>query len=131
MTLVGRVRVSRAYYHCPRCRAGHCPRDTTLGVTAGDLSRGTVEQLYVCVRLGLVRAFASRGLRLPLLLDDVCVNFDPARAEATAGVLADFAREHQVLLFTCHPQTVERLLAVEPACRVVELEQARSRMQVA
>jgi len=101
-------------------------------VAAGALSRGAVEQLYLSVRLGLVAAFADRGLRLPLLLDDVCVNFDPARADATAAVIADFAREHQVLLFTCHPQTVERMVAAAPECRVVALEPARgARVDVA
>lgn len=90
-------------------------------VEAARLSRGAVDQLYVSVRLGLVRAFADQGLRLPLLLDDVFVNFDPVRAEAAAEVIAGFAASHQVLLFTCHPSTAERMRRADPACRVVDL----------
>ena len=93
-------------------------------LAAGSLSRGAREQLYLCVRLGLVQAFAERGLQLPLLLDDVLVNFDPDRAEATAAVIAAFAAEHQVLLFTCHPETVARFVRLAPGCREIDLAAA-------
>jgi uncharacterized protein YhaN len=85
------------------------------------LSRGTREQLYVAVRLGLAAAVAARGTRLPLLLDDVLVNFDPARARETALVLAAFARDHQVLFFTCHPATEALLAAAAPGAPVLHL----------
>ena len=45
VTVLGPVRVSRAYYHCTRCHHGHCPRDAALGVTAVCLSRGACEAL--------------------------------------------------------------------------------------
>jgi hypothetical protein len=32
------VRLTRAYYHCPHCRKGHCPADAALRLTAGDLT---------------------------------------------------------------------------------------------
>lgn len=40
MTITGEVEVSRAYYHCPHCRAGHCPADGVLGLAADALSPG-------------------------------------------------------------------------------------------
>ncbi len=67
------------------------------------LSRGTREQLFLALRLALAAAFGRRGAKLPLILDDVLVNFDAERAKAAVGVLRDFAAEgHQVLVFTCH-----------------------------
>ncbi len=42
-----------------------------------DLSRGTAEQLYLCLRLSLAAEFAKRGAALPLIMDDVLVDFDP------------------------------------------------------
>ncbi|HET6879238.1 MAG TPA: AAA family ATPase, partial [Pirellulales bacterium] len=67
------------------------------------LSRGTREQLFLSLRLALVGVYARRGVELPLVLDDVLVNFDAKRARAAANVLREFAEEgHQVLLFTCH-----------------------------
>jgi uncharacterized protein YhaN len=67
------------------------------------LSRGTREQLFLSLRLALAASFARRGAPLPLVLDDVLVNFDAERAKAAAEVLRDFADAgHQLLVFTCH-----------------------------
>jgi hypothetical protein len=67
------------------------------------LSAGTREQLFLSLRLALVKLHAERGIRLPLVLDDVLVNFDDTRAQAAAEVLQEFAKQgHQVLVFTCH-----------------------------
>ncbi len=67
------------------------------------LSRGTREQLFLSLRLALANSYARHGAPLPLILDDVLVNFDAERAKAAAGVLRDFAAAgHQLLVFTCH-----------------------------
>lgn len=68
-----------------------------------SLSRGTREQLFLALRLALVGCYARRGIELPLVLDDVLVNFDARRAKAAAAVLRDFASGgRQLLVFTCH-----------------------------
>ena len=67
------------------------------------LSRGTREAVYLALRLALVGAYARRGAILPMVLDDVLVNFDSKRARAAATVLRDFANSgYQILMFTCH-----------------------------
>ena len=67
------------------------------------LSRGTREQLFLSLRLALVGLFARRGVELPMVLDDVLVNFDVERATAAVHVLHEFARRgHQLIIFTCH-----------------------------
>jgi uncharacterized protein YhaN len=67
------------------------------------LSRGTREQLFVSLRLALVAAYARRGIHLPMILDDVFVNFDAGRTRTACAVLRDFAKQgHQLLVFTCH-----------------------------
>jgi uncharacterized protein YhaN len=78
--------------------------------TLAALSRGTAEQLYLCLRLGLAREFAARSVALPLVMDDCLVDFDPARAAAMAKVLVEFASASQVVVFTCHPETAATLL---------------------
>jgi hypothetical protein len=55
--------------------------------------------------LALASEFARHGSILPLILDDVLVNFDSGRAWAAIQVLQDVAASgpgRQVLLFTCH-----------------------------
>ena len=96
--------------------------DRNLGRKGPEqLSRGTAEQLYLCLRLALAQEFGRQRCRLPLVMDDVLVNFDPLRAEAMARVLAVFAKTNQVLLFTCHPRTVEILQAVSTETRAENL----------
>ncbi|MDH3718824.1 MAG: hypothetical protein OES79_11955, partial [Planctomycetota bacterium] len=77
-------------------------------LTPENLSRGTREQLFLSLRMALVTQYAQRGVQLPLVLDDVFVNFDSHRARAAAGVLHEFAGlGHQVLIFTCHEHILE------------------------
>ena len=90
-------------------------------VDSGSLSRGTAEQLYLCLRLGLAETHAERTVSLPFVLDDVLVNFDPGRATAVARAIVLLSRSHQVLAFTCHPHIVEVFRAADPACTVIEL----------
>lgn len=84
------------------------------------LSRGTREQLFLCLRLALAGCYARRGAPLPLVLDDVLVNFDAERAEAAAELLRDFAAAgHQVLVFTCHEHILQRFESLQVAvCRL-------------
>lgn len=73
----------------------------SLGADA--LSRGAREQLFLALRMAIIDSYARRGARLPIILDDVLVNFDVHRAHSAVGALADFARSgHQVFVFTCH-----------------------------
>lgn len=79
-------------------------------IDAQSLSRGTIEQLYLCLRLGLADSFAERSVSLPIVLDDVLVNFDPVRARAVATELAECATTHQIVVLTCHPHIAEMVL---------------------
>jgi DNA repair exonuclease SbcCD ATPase subunit len=67
------------------------------------LSRGTVDQVYLAVRLALVEVL-SQGRRPPLLLDDPFGSFDPIRLAAAMTLLRRIAEVHQVVLFTCRPE---------------------------
>jgi uncharacterized protein YhaN len=42
-------------------------------------------------------------------MDDILVNFDRERATRAAHAIRDLATRHQVVFFTCHPQTAELL----------------------
>lgn len=91
-----------------------------------NLSRGLREQLFLCLRLALAAGYAQRGIRLPLLLDDVLVNFDRRRAEAAAAVLDAFAQSgHQVLVFTCHDHLAELFAARAVPVRHLPAQEGR------
>lgn len=86
-----------------------------------QLSRGAAEQLYLCLRLGLAEEFARRAEPMPLVMDDVLVNFDNGRRRATAELLLEFAERHQVLLFTCHEDIVQMISGLSPAAGIITL----------
>ncbi len=73
-------------------------------VAIEDLSTGTAQQLYLAIRFGLLEHFAQNAEPLPIVMDDILVNFDNERAALAAKSIADLAARHQVLYFTCHPE---------------------------
>ena len=72
-----------------------------------ELSRGTREQLYLSLRFGLIRESGEHAERLPVVVDEALVNFDPERARLAAEAFAQLSETNQVLVFTCHPSTAE------------------------
>lgn len=87
-----------------------------------DLSRGAREQLYLALRFGFIAEFSRKTARLPVIVDDILVNFDPQRARATAEAFVELSKTNQVIVFTCHPSTVEHFQAASPGVQVIELE---------
>jgi uncharacterized protein YhaN len=67
------------------------------------LSKGTREQVFLSIRLAVMKDFADRGVELPMVLDDIMVNFDQLRTEAAVRTLLEFAEQgQQILMFSCH-----------------------------
>ncbi|WP_437228260.1 AAA family ATPase [Planctomicrobium sp. SH661] len=77
--------------------------DQNQSLRVEHLSSGTREQVFLSVRLAMIRDFARKGIELPMVLDDVTVNFDQTRTEAAAHTLMEVAQQgQQILLLTCH-----------------------------
>ncbi len=72
-----------------------------------ELSRGTAEQLYLSMRLAFIKEYAKRVGALPLIVDDILVNFDSQRAKTTIRLLNEISGENQIIMFTCHPHTLD------------------------
>ena len=64
------------------------------------LSKGTIDQVFLAARLGLVR-LVTQGRRPPLVLDDPFVSFDDARAARAALMLRELASDFQVIYLAC------------------------------
>lgn len=92
--------------------------------TPDQLSTGTREQLYLAIRLGYIRHYCRNAEPLPIVIDDVLVNFDIDRTRATLETLREFSREVQVLFFTCHHYMVDVIRDVIPNAAEVKLSRA-------
>ena len=66
------------------------------------LSQGTVDQLYLAVRLAVCELALPAEDPSPLVLDDALTDFDDGRLALALDCLRDLAQERQILLFTCH-----------------------------
>lgn len=76
-------------------------RSTERGdwVAVTDLSRGTLDAVYLAARLGLVR-LVTGDRRPPLILDDPLVSLDDGRAERALAVLRELTTDFQVIYLT-------------------------------
>lgn len=97
-------------------------RDGSL-VASELVSRGTAEQLYLCIRLA-IHEEAAEHKQLPLLLDDPLVNFDEQRLKQAILALKTFGYSRQLIYFTCHQHIRQRLVEQFPHASTVEMEQA-------
>jgi len=77
-----------------------------------QLSAGARDQLYLSVRLA-ISEFLSRGQSpLPILLDDPFATSDDERARTGMRLLLErFARDHQIVVLTCHRGRYEAMAA--------------------
>ena len=98
-------------------------------VAVDALSDGTRDQLYLALRLASIARFAERSEPLPLVLDDVLVQFDDARSSAGLTVLDETAAITQVVFFTHHARLVELARDVLPPERLAvhTLDQSSTR----
>lgn len=85
------------------------------------LSLGTRQQLYLALRIALLVTAENVGASLPILADDILVNFDDERRRGAARALAYLAEHRQVILFTCHADVVTLLQEADPAATIVNL----------
>jgi len=91
-------------------------------LTSDQLSRGTAEQLYLALRVGLIGSLGATGASLPVLMDDVVVNFDPERRQGAVMAIGELATMRQVLFFTCHPETAAALTAGVAGSKLLQMD---------
>jgi len=84
---------------------GQRPDATRVGVAG--MSQGARDQLFLSLRIAAIEEHLKQREAIPLVIDDLLVQFDDARASATLSVLADLAQQTQVLFFTHHEHLCE------------------------
>ena len=72
-----------------------------------ELSQGTLEQLYVSLRLAFVES-AKQMVSMPIIIDDAFVNFDEIRKDVMFDVLIELSKNHQILFFTFDQLAIEK-----------------------
>jgi uncharacterized protein YhaN len=76
-------------------------------LTVDQMSTGTRDQLYLALRLSGLELHLADNEPMPLILDDLLVQFDDRRSIQTIKTLAQFSKQSQILLFTHHEHLVD------------------------
>jgi uncharacterized protein YhaN len=80
-----------------------------------ELSQGTSDQLYLCLRLALLDVLTA-DRKAPLFLDEPFAHLDDQRRRSMLSLLNVAARDRQVVLFTCwahYDQIAEKVIVLE------------------
>ena len=76
-------------------------------VPVPGMSTGTVDQLYLAIRIAAVSDYLDRAPPLPFVADDLFINFDDERAAAGFRALGELGTKTQVLFFTHHEHLLD------------------------
>lgn len=82
-----------------------------------ELSRGTLDQLYISLRLAISDVMSDQH-RLPFIIDDAFLNFDSIRLRRMIDILSNLAQKQQIILLTCRTSLVDQL---QGAASVIQL----------
>lgn len=85
------------------------------------LSLGTRQQLYLSLRIALLMTAENVGRGLPIMCDDILVNFDDMRRVQAIRALVELSKKRQVILFTCHSDIASLICENDSACKLIEL----------
>lgn len=91
-------------------------------VAPAQMSDGTRDALWLSLRVAAIEDLLAQGHRVPVVLDDVAVHLDDARAQAMLQVFGALASQTQVLLFTHHRAMVDAAVAAGVPHAVLELD---------
>lgn len=70
-------------------------------------STGTIDQIYISMRLGIINLISNQSI--PLFFDDSFVNYDILRLTKILEYLEKESQNRQIILFTCHHREQELL----------------------
>jgi len=89
-------------------------------VSAEKLSGGTIEQLYLSLRLSMAKEISDENM--PIILDEAFAYYDDERLKNTLEFLSNKFKENQIILFTCTNREKEVLDKLNKNYKIITLE---------
>jgi uncharacterized protein YhaN len=89
-------------------------------VPVSQVSSGTMDQIYLALRLAAAKLIQSGHDQMPLIFDDSFVLYDDDRLKTALKWLAQ-AYGGQILIFTCHQREAQMLTANQVAYHLIEI----------
>lgn len=90
-------------------------------VNVCQLSGGTIDQVYLALRMAVAELISSNREALPLIFDEVFSLYDDNRLYLGAHCLREISEDKQIILFTCREQEVGVMSKVIPQVNLIRL----------
>ena len=113
--------------------------ESETGLPMSALSRGTLDQAALSLRLALTAEYARQGWTFPLILDDILVDSDEPRLRRAAELIYQFANSRadnaevttdcQILFLTCQERLASRFEALGAVVREMPGSRRRTRAE--
>lgn len=100
-------------------------KDKEMYKSVDILSRGTVEQLFLSVRINRIKELEPK---LPIILDDAFVNFDSIHTKNTLRIVNELVKDHQIFILTCHRELLEIINNVNNEVQYWKLEKGKLKL---
>jgi len=88
-------------------------------VIAENLSIGTIDQLYLSLRLATIKEISKENM--PIILDEAFAYYDEERLENILSYLANEYKEKQIIIFTCTEREKEILAKLNVNYNLIQL----------
>lgn len=88
-------------------------------INADNLSLGTIDQLYLSLRLASIEEITKE--KMPIILDESFAYYDNERLENILKYLSEEYKENQVIIFTCTKREIEFLNKLNINYNFIEL----------
>ena len=88
-------------------------------ISANRLSIGTIDELYLSLRLSMLDEISSE--KMPIILDEAFAYFDDERLKNCLIFLAEQSEKHQIIILTCSNRERQILDSVNIKYNLVEL----------
>ena len=85
-----------------------------------NVSSGTMDQVYLALRLAAAKLLQGSGSGFPLIFDDSFTQYDDERLKTALEWLAS-AYGGQIIIFTCHRREAQMLRARQAGFQLIEM----------
>ena len=88
-------------------------------ISAENLSMGTIDQLYLALRLATIKEITNE--KMPIILDEAFAYYDNDRLKNILEYLSKEYKDNQIIIFTCTKREIEILNKLNMQYHLIEL----------
>jgi uncharacterized protein YhaN len=90
-------------------------------VPVSQVSSGTMDQVYLALRLATARLVQEGHDQMPLIFDDSFVQYDDDRLRTALKWISRAYQDHQIIIFTCHQREAQMMTANQIPFHMIEI----------